>query len=259
MTNMSRFIPLLFFSVCLFCACEEEPDPSPTDLGYNYYPLEVGKFRLYELDSIVFDPGGSGTLVDTSMGQLREEIVELFEDAAGDTVYRVERSYRRETGTPFQVIKVYTEQLDRQRQQLVRQEDNLRFVKMVFPVRENRSWDGNVNFDEQINVLVAGESVQMFKSWDYRFERTALDSTIAGIDYADLVHLELANSENVIENRQADEYYAPGIGLVYRTLDIQDTQCEVCCNNDTEQCIPLPWVEKAEKGFSLRQRLIDHN
>lgn len=256
-------IRVLYALLCLttftFLACEEEPDPFPTDLGYAYYPLEVGKFRLYELDSVVYDPGGSGTLVDTSAGQLREEIVERFEDAAGDTVYRVERSYRRAVGMPFQVIKVYTEQLDRQRQQLLRQEDNLRFVKMVFPVRENRSWDGNVNFDEQINVLVAGESVQMFKSWDYRYERTGLDSTIAAIDYTDLVHLELANSENLIENRQADEYYAPGVGLVYRTLDIQDTQCEICCNNDAEQCFTLPWAERAEKGFSLRQRLIDHN
>ena len=256
---MNRYLYFLPLLLLCFVACEEEPDPFPTDLGYDYYPLAVGKYRIYETDSIIFDPGGTGTLVDTFSGQIREEIVELFEDAAGDTLYRVERSYRRESGTPFRVIKVYTEQLDRQRQQLVRQEDNLRFIKMVFPVRENKRWNGNVNFDEFIRVLVAGESVEMFKGWSYNYERTTLDTTIATRDYVDVVHIELADSENVIENRQADEYYAPGIGLVYRTLDIQDTQCEICCNNDTEQCIDLPWVEKAEKGFSLRQRLIEHN
>jgi hypothetical protein len=67
-----------------------------------------------------------------------------------------------------------------------------------------------------------------------------------------VVTVQNADSENLIELRLAHEKYARGVGLVYRELWILDTQC-------IEDCIGMTWEQKAEKGFILKQTLIDHN
>lgn len=250
---------LLLPALLFFVACEEEPDNFSTELGYEYYPLEVGQTRVYQVDSIVYDLATGGISADSSSSFIREIVTEVRENEQGDSVYTVERTYRDSVGNPWQPLKVFTETVERRQNRIVRTEDNLQFIQMVFPVRENRDWDGNVFFDEFLTVEVGGESVEMFKGWEYEYERTDLDTSFAGTNYAEVVHLIKADTDpfNLIETRQADDYYAPGIGLIARDLEILDTQCEACCNFDNVLCLELPWSQKAERGFVLRQRLVE--
>lgn len=254
-----RLLSLLFLFLLALTACDEEPDTFPADLGYAYYPLEVGQTRVYQVDSIIYDVATGGISADSSSSFLREVVTEVRENERGDSVYTIQRSYRDSVGRPWQPLKVFTETFERQENRIIRTEDNLQFIQMVFPVRENRDWNGNVFFDEFVTVSVGGESVEMFKGWDYEYERTDLDTSFLGTSYSEVVHLVKADTDpfNLIETRQADEYYAPGVGLIARDLEILDTQCEACCNFDNLLCLDLPWSQKAEKGFVLRQRLVE--
>ncbi len=253
---LSRFIVVLLVVAVQNCA-EPAIEEVSLDFGYDYYPLEVGKFRIYELDSIIYDPRVGGTAIDSSTTLVREVIADSFTDNTGQTVFRVERSERTSEQAPWVVTSTVV--LARDDGRAFWTEDNLRFIKMVFPLERGKQWDGHLFFDPLLTIPVAGESIQMFKDWNYKVLELGQTVTLGGQSFPDVATIELANSENLIENRQGTEQYAKGIGLIYRELAILDTQCEVCCENDFAACGALPWAQKAEKGFRLQQRLIDYN
>ena len=73
--------------------------------------------------------------------------------------------------------------------------------------------------------------------------------------YDDVSLVEGADYENLLNRRLSLEAYARGIGLVYRELEVFETQCQICCGGDTGTCLDLSWREKAEGGFIIRQWL----
>lgn len=241
----------------LFSACRDNQveDITP-DPGYDYFPLEVGRMWEYEVDSIIYDPSATGTNVDSFRTYVREQITDTLLDGAGNVLYRAERYSRRSDTLPWRAEKVFT--LSREGRRAFRTEDNLRFIKLVFPAGVGKSWDGNAFFDPGLEVLVAGESIQMFNFWDYRILEREAAATVGGLRFEDVLLVQNANNDgNIIERRYAVERYARGVGLIFREMDILRTDCQVCCNGDLGgACQSLPWEEKAEKGFSLRQRLV---
>ena len=256
-TSILLFI--LAFAFFLACNKREVEDTRIEDFGYDYFPLEVGRSWEYEVDSIIYDPAVGGTAVDSFRTFIREVVADTLLDNTGEALYRVERYYRRNDTLPWQAERVLT--LSRDEQRATRVEDNLRFTKLVFPVRAGKFWDGNAFFDELRFVFVAGESVQMFKGWQYRILEAGAPATVGSLEFEEVVTVQNADNRylnNFLELRLATEQYARGVGLVYRELNIWDTLCRDCCGGNTEDgvCQSLPWEEKVEKGFSVRQRLI---
>lgn len=238
-------------------ACgNREVEDIAIDHGYDYFPLEVGRSWIYQVDSITYDPALNGTAVDSIRTFVREVIVDTLTGNDGGLLFRAERYERLSDSLPWEIRKVFT--LSRDEQRAFRTEDNLRFVKLVFPPQQGRRWEGNAFFNPFTQVTVKGERMEMFKSWDYRQLTDGEALTLGGLLFEDAITVQNADSrDNVIELRVATEQYARGVGLVYRYLDILDTECRVCCAGDTgDACQSLSWEEKAEKGFSLRQQLI---
>ncbi len=246
----NRFLYLLFgFSIILVAACKETPDDYNPNLGYDYYPLEVGKFFEYQMDSIIFDPNGDTTVFHTT-SFLREEILDTLTDNEGNTMYKIEQYERAADTLPWNIKKVLSVALVDN--QATRTEDNLHFVKIAFPLAKGNRWKGNSHFDEGLIVDIAGETVAMFKGWEYRVNDFGVADTIGGFQFDETILIEEAENENLIELRRSYATYAKGVGLVARELWILDTQC-------IDDCVGQPWEQKAEKGFILRQTIINHN
>ncbi|MCB9293565.1 MAG: hypothetical protein H6559_10660 [Lewinellaceae bacterium] len=253
--------PIIAFLLFLACNKREIEDTRIEDYGYGYFPLEVGRAWEYEVDSIIYDPAVGGTSVDSFTAFVREVIADTLLDNTGVALYRVERFYRRSDTLPWLPEKVLTFSRDGQR--AIRTEDNLRFTKLVFPVREGKSWDGNAFFDDSRFVFVAGESIQMFKGWQYRILEAGVPAMVGNLEFSDVVTVQNADNRylnNFLEYRLAREQYARGVGLVSREVFIWDTLCRDCCGGNVEDgvCQSLPWEEKIEKGFTVRQRLISY-
>lgn len=243
--------PLIILSLCLFSAlsCSRETETIAIDSGREYFPLQVGRAWEYEVDSIIFSTAGT----DSSRTLQRDLITNSFTDAAGDTIFRVERYERLSPAEDWQIRKVLS--LSANNRQAVRTEDNLRFIKLIFPVREGATWNGNLHIDQNLRIIVAGEVLDVFKDWKYKII-TKGQPYFNGIQaFDDAVTTSHADSENLIEYRYVQEAYARNVGLVFQAQQILDTQCQRCCNANFAQCLDLPWTEKAEKGFILRRRL----
>lgn len=248
MSTSLKFFTALFALTTLF-SCQSEPDDFSIEQGVEYYPLAVGKYWIYEVDSTIYDPTGD-SMVLFSKTIVKEEITDTIHDNEGNVAFRYERFERPADTLPWQIKKVFTATMDSN--QAIRTEDNLRFIKMTFPVLENNHWNGNAYFDPSLIVTVAGESLEMFKNWDYKVDEVGVSDSIGAFSFDHLTVIQESDAENLIELRKSISKYAKDIGLVYREQWILDTQC-------IEACEGQGWEEKAEKGFILRQTILEYN
>ena len=251
-----RTISLLILTLGIW-SCENQKEEVPIEYGYEYFPLEIGQTSFYQLDSIIFDPATFGTRIDTFSWQLREQIVDTLRDGSGELLYVIERAQRKSDSLSWNLDAVWT--ASRTETQAFRTEDNLRFMKMSFPLEEGSTWNGNIFIDESLVISVAGETIELFKGWENRILTLNENLNLGDLNFEEVCTIELADNENLIEYRYGIEQYAKGIGLIYKELWVLDTQCQVCCNSDFASCETLAWQEKAEAGFILRQQLIDQN
>lgn len=226
-----RFISILFLLSLLF-SCKTQEDNYMADVGHDYLRLEVGKFIEYQVDSTVYDPTGD-TSVTTVRSYLRDVIVDTLRDNVGQLLYKTERFHRRDTTAAWDIEKVYTQSI--QGNQGIVTEDNLRFIKLAFPIREFNSWDPLVHIDKELIITVAGETLQPFRNnaWRSRILSASEPDTIGNFQFDDVLSLREADTdgESTIDLRASYEKYARGIGLVFRERWILDTdKCQQECN-----------------------------
>lgn len=252
---------LLLLIAVLFVTCErviETIDPAT----FEYYPIQEGKYKIYQVDSTVYDE--YNCTVQTTRYQIKEVTGSQGLDGEGDPYYSVKRYIRSDSTTNWVLSSIWTEKVEDN--QLQRVEDNQRMIKMVFPVKEDRRWDGIVFIRRDTLVPIRGGAIDMFKDWDnfvcQDVGKTFVD-TFSNKVYTDAVKIQQVDKTNNIERRFSVEVYAKNIGMVYKEMRILDTQCRppgTCTgNSDIASCIGKPWHVKAEKGFILKQSLIEHN
>lgn len=233
-------------------SCEKKSvveDFAESKFGYDYFPLELGKYWIYHVDSTIYDDIGA-TIIESS-SQVREEIVEVYTDETGDEIYRIERFWRSSDSMQWVVTDVWVAYQNGL--QAYRTEENLKFVKFVFPPAVGTRWDSNIFIDNATVVTVSGESLSMFAGWDEaRIDAFDEPDQAGDVSYDNVATVILTDDdeENSIERRYALEKYARGVGLIYKEYEILDSQCSSCTGT---------WAEKAEKGFILKQTLIEHN
>lgn len=251
-----RFLYLFGILSLVLSACSESTiEDIDLELGYEYFPLSVGQSRTYAVDSIIYDPLSLTNRIDTLSGFFREDIVDTLRDQSGDLVYRIERYYRKQGNQDWQIHSVITSSRDAE--EAVYTENNLRFIKLRFPLKAETEWKGTAHFPEDTQVEVAGESLEFYKDWQTKVLERREAYSLETVTYSDVYLLELANFENLIEYRYAIEAYAPDKGLIYQEIWVLDTQCDYCCGGDFATCGGVSWEEKAEKGLILKKRLVE--
>jgi len=244
---------IFFFIAVIFAfitSCDETED-FIVDYQYDYFPLEIGHFVTYQVDSITYSSqAGGGIFIDTATYQLRETIVDTFRDNTNRLAYEIERQ-RRETPTDdWEDAEVLT--VVRTSNHLEWTENNRKFLKMVFPPKQDSTWNGNLYIDVSDLVAIRGEVIELFKSWEYSFSELNVPATIDNFSFDSTATVTQSNAENLIELRYSVEQYAKDVGLIFKEMKILDTQCISDCDGQS-------WEQKAEKGFILRMKVIDYN
>jgi len=249
-----KYLFLIFVGLLFLISCDETTESLDLDYGYDYYPVEIGKYIIYDVDSITYDPSGNDTSVDTTTYQAKEEIVDTILDNEGRTVYVIHYSTRNDVDEAWQLANVYTTVATSQWAE--RTEENLKFVKLLFPQKVEDTWDGNRYFvEENILVTVRGETLELFKNWNSAIIDKGNSTTIGTFTFDDVLTVRHADNENLIERRFVEERYARTVGLVEKTVMILDTQC----GGNLSNCIDLSWEQKAEKGFMLKMTVNNYN
>lgn len=244
MKLLISLLGILAIMVGISCTKETEPVDEST-FGYDFFPVTKGKSWIYASDSIIYDNGG--TKIDTFVSFIKEEIGDSFIDEAGNTVYKLNRYFRRNATDVWSRTNTWTTYTDRTR--AIRTEENLKFVKLVFPLKKGLRWDGNVFLDEDIKIDVAGESIEAYKNWKHKIEEINENFSFKGTDVV-AVKVNLVDDASIIDRRKVTEYYGKGIGLLKKEMIILDS--DGSRPND-------PWEKKAQKGFIHTLTLIEVN
>lgn len=251
----------------LACSNQQELETVEVDMGYGYFPLQIGRSWTYTVDSVVFVPQIGGILQDSSRTLVRELLVDTTTSLTGERLYRGERYERKSDTLPWQFRKVFT--LSRNERQAIRQEDNVRVVVLPFPNSRNAVWFPDAYFDDNTFFPVAGESVAVFIDWRAAVVDRGMSFVLGDSTIEETLLVENLNFENENNWREVKEIYARGIGLVERQWRILDLEaCRSCCDLDgdgeaflieeTDLCDSLTPTGRAQRGFILHQRLIDY-
>lgn len=197
----------LLLSVVLFWSCDKDPElASASDLGYDYTPLTVGSWWEYEVDSI--DHNAFTQTVDTFHFYLREELESAFVSADVDSAYRIERYVRQSLTDAWRLQSVWQCGLTHTRFERV--EQNVRYVRLAFPVGWNMEWDGNA-FNTASDQVYEYDDLEQ----PYDGQYLSFDTTITVIQMENV---------NIIEIQEAHEIYAKGVGMVFKHITDLDLQ-----------------------------------
>jgi hypothetical protein len=212
----------LFSLILIFISCDGELLPADVDeLGFEYYPLNVGEQRIYQLKAIDYKISGNDTL-DVL---LRETTFDSTVNSDQSITYSVLREIKPSDTSEWLTDSLWT--IRKTDDQLVRQENNIPFVKLVFPVNEGISWN--------INAFNNKGEQEVF----YTFDGTESDSLVKVI-IEDI-------PANIVNQNQQDEIYARGVGLVSKNTIIYNF-CTVDCDSSGQ----------INSGRFLSQRLIEY-
>jgi len=225
------FLPVFFLISCV----RDVVPVDPSTFGYEYFPLETGKKYTYQSDSIIFL--GIEKRWDTLQSQIQEVVGETFTDIEGRKIYKIDRFFRRNEGQEWRQINTWTAYRDENK--AVRTEENLTFIKLVFPVRKLLRWQGNALLDSRIKVEVGGNLIEPYEDWKHRIEDVEVPYSFKGQDIKALV-VDLVDYTDILSKREVAEWYGKGIGLLKRQAIIVDLDG----NKPSE-----PWEKKVQAGF----------
>ena len=220
----------LIYSFCLlvilFCtSCETESIlPPDTYLGLTYFPLEVGNYAIYDVQDIRYT---FGQAPDTLRYQLKETVADSLpgHSMPGQTqemVYRLERYSKALPDSVWRLDSVWTARKSTSRVVVV--ENNVPFVKLVFPCRPGAEWDGNVlnsRPEQQYTLTATSEKLK-----NEMAGRSPLDSLFGN----SLTVIKAQSADTIIADTRKSETYVEGIGLVYKkSLNLQYCATDASC------------------------------
>lgn len=200
---MIKKVFFFFFSLislCFYSSCKHE-DESPIDLGYEYFPVNVGHWVVYDVDSTYYYDF-SDTVINFHY-QVKEKIESVFLDNQNMVTQRVER-YKRYDSSDWYLVDVWTTNISAS--SAVRTEDNIQFIKLIFPVISNKSWNGNaLNYMNSVGYP------------DYKYSNVFDPYDANGVNFDSTVTV-IQNTESIpfINENNQIEVYAKNIGMIYK-------------------------------------------
>ncbi|GIK69631.1 MAG: hypothetical protein HND27_06155 [Bacteroidetes bacterium] len=197
---------ILILTVC-FISCRKKDVKIPS-MGYDYFPTETGKYVTYKVDSIVYDDFYIPVKIDTFSFLIKEVIDAELEKSANKKTLRVVRFIKKNDTTDWEINKATMHQLTTTTAERV--EDNQRYIKLIFPPAENKTWNGNA-----YNTM--GEQKYKYKNVNKKIELNTFtfDTTLTVIQQ---------DEENLIEKFYIEEKYASGVGLIYKKITSLKTE-----------------------------------
>lgn len=219
-----RFVFFLLLSLTIISCKRKVIPPGEIELGKEYYPINSGHFIEYDVDSMRYN----NFSLDTEYVHLefRDEIGDEFIDNEGRPSQFVKRFIRYSDTMAWYEHMTYYTTLTNYRLEVV--ENNLRFVKLVFPVKANTVWDGNVYLPASATSL---DEIKWYLDWDYKYKNINQEFDNGIIKFPNSMTVEASigpkgtglindstSTINYSEFTAYKEVYTKNVGMVYKYL-----------------------------------------
>jgi len=230
---------LLYLALCLIlfagCSSDDGSEEFSPDLGYGYFPIELGRYAVYRADSIWHDnPSTEAAGVhDTSRYFIKELIESEFTDGSGETALRLERFKRFAEEDPWELVDVWF--IKRTSMNAQKIEENVRYVKMGFPIESGSTWNGNALNDNDPRV--------------YSYDSLYVARSFGELTFPNTVKVLQLDNFNFVEDQLAFEIYASDVGLVRRYYRDLTTRLDYTEN---------PVAENIRSGIEFNWEIIEY-
>ena len=232
------FIIGIFFVIGYSCKKDSYDKTNTIELGYDYYPLEKGKYVIYNVDSISID--AVSAKYDTTHCQLKEVLSDtIFSEDRTVLRYKIERFVRRDSNQIWEIKNVW--QILQSKTCLIRIEENIPLVKQVYPMIIGQTW--NIN---QYDTLP--EKINTLKSFDIK-------DTINGKIFEKTAQTVQLDFSSYYQKQYETEKYVRGIGLVYKQLIDVESQSK----NGNPVDINKPIMARITMGTIITWTIYSHN
>ena len=229
---MQKLFWILIAPLLIFSCSKDNPSTLDFKAVSDYYPLKIGAWHIYDVDSISYNDFTDPVTIDSITYQVKEELTDTFFDLEGNLSYEITRSKRSGNDSvsaesfPWKISDIWwVKELNGN---IERIEENNRYVTLAHPISEGKSWNGNA-----YNYL---------SSWDYAYKSIA--DTFG--EFSNTVSVIQRDSYNRIDSVYYKEVFAKEVGLVYRE--------RIDLDSPTNPSF-TPIIQKVEKGFQYFQKL----
>jgi len=198
---------LLIVIAFVFFSCKKSNEPI-LNYHYNYFPNDIGRYVTYQVEDIVFTSIGT----DTANYFLKEIITEDFFDDEGNLVQRLERYKADSLNGDFTISDAWV--IAKSQTNAVKTEENIKYIKLQFPVKEFSFWNGNAyNTEDELSYSYDS----LFTPRE--FNQLQFDSTIK---------VNQLDNFNAVEYQMWNEIYAANVGMIYKEyIDLSINQFNV--------------------------------
>lgn len=224
----------------LFTSCGDTVTPISSS---DYFPLKVGTQWIYSIEESTIQRNlcADDGLINSSY-ELKVIITKSYVNTEGGISYLFERSKRTLSTEPWIPTGTWTAQLIGNK--LIVNESNVLFVKLLFPVAEGVTWNGNeYNTQIQLNNLNVDSYEMEAVNKPYSLSQL--------ITYPKSVTVIQNNEENNILRKDVrKEVYALNVGLVYKESSILKYFSDA--NPPNSVCY---LQKRVQSGMTLKQTL----
>lgn len=197
--KINSFIIACACALVLF-ACKKNDDPTQEELGYSYYPINEGDYRIYDVIDTSFEGVGNTVI---SQYQIKEEVREPL-TVNDETRYQLYLYYKYPGDTDWKSYPDSVWTVFRSGARIIKVENNIRYVKLVFPFEVDKKWDGNIsdpNSDPQ-QYYTMKEVRRPFSYDTYSYSKT-----VSVVEF---------DNSSALDNNYSVEVFAEDQGLVYK-------------------------------------------
>jgi hypothetical protein len=248
---MKKYFPAYGFIILLMISCTKENANFTLQSVNDYFPLEVGKYITYDLDSTVVTHFSQELTIKHYQAQYRVDA--KVTDNLGREAFTISRYLRTDSTQPWTIDNVFTAVPTGKSIEFI--EDNLRFIKLMMPIEEGFSWKGNSYLATYPYPMFQSDGDSFTEGWDYAYDSIGVPLTLNSTTIGSTLKVTEVDDTHGDPTLQPNEYaykiysvekYGKGIGLIYRELFLWEYQ-------------PQYTISPGYTGFGVKMSIIDHN
>jgi hypothetical protein len=249
--NKNKFLIGLCTVLCataLFFSCKKEKTEVNTDGGnlyQPYIPLEIGKYIIYDVDSFYWDE--SLCIKVTRKSQHEYLVTDTFRDNQNRLSYVINVLERKNDSSQFVSGDVFYMTPGAEKMEYV--EKNIRFIRMVNPVKNMQSWQGNslMPSDDMDYAYLKGWNylyINVLKPYDNG--KLKFDNTVTVVETDQVLNNPETQPNDYGYLLQSKSVYAYRVGMIFHEY--------IYWTYD-----PVPGSKNCRKGLGVTMRAIQHN
>jgi len=212
------------------------------DMGYDYAPTTIGKYVVYDIDSVVYDDFKKDTTFFKY--RIKEKLEEIYIDNEGRSAIKLVRYIKKyDASVSYEDMSWIVKDIwnyTKTKTTLEVVEENVRYTKLIFPINGGAEWNGNA-----FNTI--GE-------WNYKYEYVDVAQKINATNFSNVLSVIQKNDKNNVIHREFyNEKYAKNVGLVYREIkDLYSNKVTVLNG------AIVPVEKRTEKGVIYKLVYVSH-